>query len=150
MTNQHPRTIRHIGPGTMDLAFYQRLSTFVRHQSAVLEPWTPELLGRCQITLVTESDQYVAVAWFHDASALLPGALMVHGAAAEKYRGRWVSLRTMGEILGSAFDTGATRLYAHCPSEFIANFWQRLGFHLEYHETEGLLAYKDRDEWLTK
>jgi GNAT superfamily N-acetyltransferase len=99
------------------------------------------------VTLVTEKDSYVAVAWFHDVSNLMPGAVMVHGAAAENYRGRWVSFRTMGEILGQAFDDGAVRLYAHCPSEFIANFWKRLGFHLEHHETEGLLAYKDRDEW---
>jgi RimJ/RimL family protein N-acetyltransferase len=99
--------------------------------------------------LIREGEQYVAVVWFHSADDLLPGALMIHVCAAERYRGRWLSLRVIAEILGGVFDAGATRLYAHVTSEFVGRIWQRLGFKFEKHETEGLLAYKDQEEWLT-
>jgi RimJ/RimL family protein N-acetyltransferase len=141
-------TLSHIGPAQEDPAFYQRIATFVQHQSVLLQNWSPTLLEKCLITVIRDGDNIAAVVWFHDANDLTDGSIMIHVAASERYRGRWLSIRVIGETLGNAFDvTGTCRIYAHVTSAFVGDIWRRVGFKFLKHEGEGLLAYKDREEW---
>lgn len=89
----------------------------------------------------------VAVLWYHGTDDMHPDSWMIHVAAAEQYRKRWMTLRIIGECLGLPFAQGASRLYAHITSDGVAKMWAKLGFTLVDHESEGPVAYKERDEW---
>lgn len=86
--------------------------------------------------------------WYHETDDMHPESWMIHVAAAETYRGRWITLRVIGECLNLPFDQGASRLYAHITSEMVGRIWKKLGFHITEHPDEGLVAYKERDEWV--
>lgn len=141
------KTITHIGPGKMHPELSQRISTFIRHQSDILQGWTPELLNLCRLSLIEDGPYLVAVVWYHETDDLYPRSWMIHVAAAEAHRKRWLSLRIIGECLSLPFEHGASRLYAHVTSDYVARIWAKLGFHLENHQDEGPMMYKDAEEW---
>lgn len=99
------------------------------------------------MTVIEDGTYVVAVVWYHETEDMYPGSWMIHVAAAEQYRKRWLSLRIIGECLSLPFEKGATRIYAHVTSDYVARIWAKLGFHLENTADEGPCMYKDAEEW---
>jgi hypothetical protein len=136
-------TVRSYDRQALDPEFYQRISTFVRHQSEELKDWKADLLSRCITSVVEDGPHLAAVVWYHEVPHLHDGAWMFHAAVAKQYRRRWLSKRVLREIFWPPEHLGATRLYAAVTTPEIRSIWLRLGYTIINDPENGELAYKD-------